>query len=168
MKNCALQFCSECCKDSKTVFVFAVARTVSDFYSLEGENVTFYRRSNKSSENVIRVRVFFPFGPVFWGVYSCVSPILFWEMINQHKKTPFLQKNKIKQRLWPIFELFFSKELWSAFKNFFKLFEAMWFWKQLTRSLQQKKKKLKLGTSWKINYLPNNNKTIVCAALNWI
>ena len=35
LKNHALLFCSDCCKDSKTACVFVVARTVIDFYSFE-------------------------------------------------------------------------------------------------------------------------------------
>ena len=58
MKNCALYFCLECYKDSKTVLVFVLPRTVSNFFSCEGENIKFYRRSKKSTENVTKKRVF--------------------------------------------------------------------------------------------------------------
>ena len=74
MNKRVLWFCSECCNDSKAVFVFVLARTISDFYYLIGEKITFYRRSNKTSENVIKVRVFPPFGPVFGGRTVVLSP----------------------------------------------------------------------------------------------
>ena len=61
-------FCLECCKDSKNVFVFVLARTVDNYYSFKDENITLYRRGNESSENVMKVRVLSPFGSVFWGL----------------------------------------------------------------------------------------------------
>ena len=68
IKNPALYFCFEGCKDSKTVLFFVPALTVNEFYYFKGENITFYRRSNKSSENAITVRLFPPVGPVFCGL----------------------------------------------------------------------------------------------------
>ena len=67
IKNRSLEFCFECCKESKTIFVFVVVCTASDFHSFNGEINTFYRKSNKFSENVIKVRVFCLFRPVFRG-----------------------------------------------------------------------------------------------------
>ena len=67
MKNWDVWFCSECDNDSITFFVFVLARTVSNSYSLKGENFTFFRRSSKSSENVIKVGVLPPFEDGFVG-----------------------------------------------------------------------------------------------------
>ena len=35
LKNRVMQFCSQCCKDSKTVFVLALECSVYDFFSFE-------------------------------------------------------------------------------------------------------------------------------------
>ena len=56
--------------DSKTVFDFALAPPVSDFYCFESGNITFYRRNYKSSEIMIKVRVFPSFGLVTVGLAS--------------------------------------------------------------------------------------------------
>ena len=98
----AIYVCLECCKDSITVFVFVLQRTVTDFYYFRDENMLIYRRSNISSENLIKIRVFPPVEPIFGRVYSCAGPIIFWDTLNQHNKTHLL-KNKIKWRILQIF-----------------------------------------------------------------
>ena len=61
-------------QNSKTGFSFVPARTVSEFYSFKGENITFYSMSNQSTANVIRVRVFPSFGPFFLGFTVALAP----------------------------------------------------------------------------------------------
>ena len=74
MKSGSLLFYFESCKDSKTNFLFVLARMFSNLYSFEGEKITLYRRSNKSSENVIKVREFPLFGPVSEGLKVALAP----------------------------------------------------------------------------------------------
>ena len=65
------------CKDSKAVVVFVLARTVDHLYSFKGGNITFPSRSNESSENVMKVRVFPSFGPFFGRFTVEVAPKYF-------------------------------------------------------------------------------------------
>ena len=74
MKNRALQLCYEWCKEPKTLFVFVLARTVDDFHSFKGESITLYRRGKVLSENVMKVRVFPPFRPIFGGFIVALAP----------------------------------------------------------------------------------------------
>ena len=78
---------------------FFLACPVSDFNSFKGENITFCLRNNKSSEIVIKVRVFRLFGPVFRGL-QLRQPHIILGHDQPTDKDPFSAK---KKQIWPIF-----------------------------------------------------------------
>ena len=77
------------CKFGKTVIVFILTRTVTDFYYFKEENITILLE-DQCDKNTC----FSSFWTLFWEVPSCTSSIIFWDMINQHIKTLFLQIKK--------------------------------------------------------------------------
>ena len=81
-----------------TVFVFKVARRVSEFCSFIAENIIFYRRT-KSSENVVKVRVF-PHLNSFLGGLQLPLAGNFAGLDRPTRKEPF-SANKLQ--ILPIF-----------------------------------------------------------------
>ena len=75
--NVACKFVLNVASILKMSLFFLLPRTVDHFCSFKREKYTFHRRCNKSSDNVIRVRVFAPFAPIVGG-FTVLLPLYYF------------------------------------------------------------------------------------------